>query len=144
MVHGSTSIAPAVWALLALAVGCGPRQRFESVSGTVVFTDGRPVAGGVVEFDPVDASGRPARSAIGPDGRFSLKSGAVAGAMAGRYRVAVVQVLLDAGAAPRHGHTRVHQRFGRFETSGIIVEVAAGVPNEPQIVVEPLPSAPER
>jgi hypothetical protein len=103
-----------------------------------MFSNGRPVAGGVVEFDPLDAEGRPARGAIGPDGSFTLKSGSAVGARAGRYRVAVVHVLRDAGSTPRHGHERVHPRFSRFDTSGIVTEVAAGAMNAPRIVVEPV------
>jgi hypothetical protein len=120
---------------------CRRAERFEAVAGTVIFADGQPVSGGVVEFDPLDPAGRPARGAIGPTGGFTLKSGATTGARPGRYRVAVVHVLIDSGAGHRHGHRRVHPRFSRFDTSNITVEVLADTTNAPRIVVESLESA---
>jgi hypothetical protein len=120
------------------APACRRAERFEAVAGTVVFADGQPVSGGVVEFDPLDPAGRPARGAIGSTGGFTLKSGATTGALPGRYRVAVVHVLIDSGAGHRHNHRRVHPRFSRFDTSKITLDVVAGETNAPQIVVESL------
>lgn len=136
----------AVWAVFWLAaIGCGARDRLEPVAGEVVFADGRPVVGGVVEFDPVAGPGRPARAAIGPDGRFSLRSGAAVGARPGRYRVAVVGVAGDPALAPHH-HDRpaVHPRYASARGSGLVAEVVAGGPNRPRIVVEPASAASPR
>lgn len=126
--------------LLLPVAACQRSERLEPVVGTVVFSDGQPVSGGVVEFDPLETGGRPARGAIGPAGAFTLTSGAKTGARAGRYRVAVVHVLVDSGSGHGHGHRRVHQKFGRFATSGIVTEVTTGRTNAPRIVVEPAAS----
>jgi hypothetical protein len=126
--------------LLLSVAACQRNERLEPVAGTVVFSDGQPVSGGVVEFDPLETGGRPARGAIGPDGAFTLKSGAMTGARAGRYRVAVVHVLVESGGRHGHAHRRVHPKFGRFATSGIVTEVTTGRTNAPRIVVEPAAS----
>lgn len=139
MHHPSLGRRRCVWAaaMLVATAGCGGSDRLEIVSGTVVFADGRAVTGGVVEFDPVAENGRPARAAIGTDGRFMLRSGAASGARSGRYRVAVVHHVADPGIAAHRGHhPRVHPRFGRFETSGLVEDVVAGRPNSLRIVVE--------
>jgi|688.fasta_scaffold125285_3 hypothetical protein len=141
----------ALWAItlsaaaVIFAVGCGSGERLEQVSGLVVFADGRPVAGGVVEFKPIAATGRGARGAIGPDGRFELKSGAANGAQAGRYHVAVVQ------GTPAMSHTRdhaplprIHPRYSRFDTSGLMEDVKCGTPTSSVIVVEQTRAAAER
>ena len=135
--------AAAVIAAVAVA-GCGRSDRLEIVSGEIVFTDGHSVVGGVVEFDPVEKDGRPARAAIGADGRFSLRSGSAVGARPGRYRVAVVQMNDPAVAAHHHDRPRVHPRFGRFDTSGLVESVTAGRANNLRIVVEPLAPSPAR
>jgi len=135
-----------VWAAtLIFTAGCGSGERLEPVSGFVRFADGRPVAGGVVEFKPVAATGRPARGAIGPDGRFELKSGSAPGARAGRYQVAVVQ------ASPPTTHTRdhaplpqIHTRYARFETSGLVEDVKSGTTTSALIMVEQARAAAER
>ncbi len=135
----SFPLAACTLGLLVAASGCGGRDRLEIVVGEVVFPDGRAVAGGVVEFDPDGPGGRPARAAIGSDGRFALRSGAAAGAKAGQYRVAVVQLDGDPAITAHHHHRpRVHPKFGRFETSGLVEEIVAGGRNAPRIVVEPL------
>jgi hypothetical protein len=122
-------------AVLGATVGCGRRRRLEAVTGQVVFTDGQPVAGGVVEFLP-DGDGRAARGAIGHDGRFTLKTGPSVGAQAGRYRVAVVHVLALADGAAGHGHRRVHARFARVATSDLTAEVISNRPNVQRIIVD--------
>ncbi len=124
-----------VAAVLGAAFGCGRRRRLEAVTGQVVFTDGQPVAGGVVEFLP-DGDGRTARGAIGRDGRFTLKTGPSVGAQAGRYRVAVVHVLALADGVAGHAHRRVQARFARVATSGLTAEVFSNRPNVQHIIVE--------
>lgn len=132
-------------ATLSFTVGCGSTDRLEPVSGVVMFADGRPVAGGVVEFKPIASTGRAARGAIGPDGRFELKSGSAPGARAGRYQVAVVQ------ASPTTTHTRVHAplprihaRYARFETSGLFQDVKSGTTTSSLFVVDQVRAAAER
>lgn len=67
-----------------VAAGCGQSGR---VSG-VVTLDGAPLTTGVITFNPA-ASGASAYGAIGPEGRYELKTGASAGLPPGEYVVTV-------------------------------------------------------
>lgn len=67
-----------------MAAGCGKPGR---VSG-VVTLDGAPLTTGVITFSPA-ASGASAYGAIGPGGRYELKTGASAGLAPGDYVVTV-------------------------------------------------------
>jgi len=67
-----------------VAAGCGQPG---AVSGRVTL-DGSPLATGVITFNP-SASGPSAYGAIGPDGRYELRTGAAAGLAAGDYVVTV-------------------------------------------------------
>src|SRR5262245_59555003 len=73
--------------LLALS-GCG--QRMRSVEGIVVFSDGKPLKGGMVIFDPVNPQGQKVspRGDIGEDGRFQMSTFTAGdGVHEGQYRV---------------------------------------------------------
>ncbi len=83
----------AVLLLLGLS-GCGNRMR--SVEGQVVFTDGKPLTGGLVIFDPVESGQRStaARGEIGPDGKFRMGTLAASdGVLEGTYRVTIAPPL---------------------------------------------------
>lgn len=73
-----------------LVAGCGQPG---AVSGLVTL-DGEPLTTGVITFTP-SASGPSAYGAIGPDGRYELRTGGAAGLAAGEYVVTVA-----ANAAP--------------------------------------------
>lgn len=107
--------------------GCNSRSEPEAypVSGRVTV-EGSPLTQGTIRFVP--ASGRPATSAIGPDGSFNLglpRVGGVGideGIPPGAYRVTVAaSEVIDAEAeevrwlAPR--------RYADFRTSGLEVNV---------------------
>lgn len=126
MIHHA--ICRKVWriSLLCVLAGCEPAPRLEPVQGVVVFEDGGPVGGGIVEFSPRAGVGAGARGRIGPDGRFRLTTGGRAGAVAGAYRVVVIQVGEPTTAHGPHAHPAVDPRFCRIETSGLEVRVEPG------------------
>lgn len=74
--------------------GCGKGMR--TVEGQVVFTDGKPLSGGLVIFDRVEPA-QPsvaARGEIGPDGKFSMCTLAPGdGVLDGTYRVTIAPPL---------------------------------------------------
>lgn len=76
-----------------LVAGCGQPG---AVSGLVTL-DGKPLTTGVITFTPA-GSGASAYGAIGPDGRYELRTGGAAGLAAGEY---VVTVAANAAAPDR-------------------------------------------
>lgn len=120
-------------------LGCGGREPdVYPVTGRVVFRDGRPAAGAIVEFVP--AAGPGARAKTGTDGTFALTTGTRKGAVAGTHKVAVVQLAVADGAMSHvkshHAAMVVHPKYAAFQTSGLTRDVARG-PNEFTIEVEP-------
>lgn len=107
----------------AVLAGCGggPLPTYEA-GGTVTFPDGKPLSGGWVEFQPVEAPlSVGARGEIQPDGTFRLgtfESGD--GAIEGEHRALVVPPLpegdRDETPTPRW---IIDPRFFRVETSGL-------------------------
>jgi hypothetical protein len=126
-------------ALLLAAAGCSPGPALSPVTGRVVYADGAPLNSGVVEFAPEDG-GPVARGMIRPDGTFRLGTRNRDGAMPGRHKVAVVQTVVVDGsaAAARHKHKgrRLHDRYRRFDTSGIERTVEPGNSHDFRIEVE--------
>jgi len=122
---------------LATLFGCEFSPVTYPVSGKVVFVDDRPVTSGVIEFEPVDG-GPPARGKIESDGRFSLTTGTRSGAVAGKHRIAIVQVGASGPVIPGHKHKgiTVDKRYARFESSGLTQTVKTGEPNEFTIEVD--------
>jgi hypothetical protein len=121
--------------LLGFIAGCGPSGPvLVPVSGTVTFPDGRAVPGGVIEFVPT--GGESARSAIGDDGTFSLKTGERDGIAPGNYRVVVVQRIPT--VAHKHAgkpSSSVHPKHARADSSGLERSITAADP-QLKIVVE--------
>src|SRR5579883_2428167 len=111
-------------AVVSLSPGCGPSgPATYPATGKVIFRDGRPLPAGVIEFASVDG-GPSARARIEPDGRFTLATGDRPGAVAGRHRVAVVQMAVADGAPMSHARLKhrglsVPPKYARFETSGL-------------------------
>src|SRR5687768_11954197 len=107
--------------LAVLTLGCNNGPRTYPVSGTVVFSNGKPATFGIIEFTPVD-SGPGARAAIAADGSFTLKTGDHDGAVAGKHRIAIIQLFARDGVDPKarhhmHASRLVHAKHARFETS---------------------------
>jgi hypothetical protein len=83
--------------VLALAAGCGPPATLPKtypVRGKVVYKDGQPMDGGLVEFHSTRDPLVRATAEIGPDGRFTLATPTerrpVPGAPDGDYSVTVL------------------------------------------------------
>jgi hypothetical protein len=115
----------AVLMLTALA-GCGSRLR--PVEGQVVFTDGKPLPGGMVIFEQVTSSGPrvAARGDIGPDGTFRLSTYAQDdGVPEGNYRVAVAPPL-PADVRQLSGARMFPEKYENPETSGLQFQVTSG------------------
>ena len=115
-------------------VGCGPRHPATvPVQGKVLFSHGKPVRMGVVEFYCPEKK-LTARGTISRDGTFWLGTFAEAdGAVPGSYQAIVVQVL-DHGAwgdlRIEHDHGGlVDRKFADFATSGLHYTVDANQDN---------------
>jgi hypothetical protein len=131
----NVSLAVALTALMGLAcTRTGPDRLLYPVQGQVLL-DGKPLAGALLVFHPIAATGpeeaRPYAQS-GADGRFSV----VGGAPAGEYRVAVrdarggeEETRSDAGGALRGRAVRPPARYGDPTTSGLRVRVAES-PND--------------
>jgi hypothetical protein len=75
--------------LSACLAGCGGSAPVYPVKGKVVLSDGRPLAGGAIQFIP-KPGGMLAYGQIKPDGTFSLRSlDHREGAQAGEYKVRI-------------------------------------------------------
>src|SRR5688572_20071961 len=90
------------WAAVCLmlaAAGCiaqpaGEQLTTHAVSGVVVAKDGRPIAGGAIQFHGVEDPSLASIGEISPDGKFVLRTNLadgtkLPGAVAGNYRVTV-------------------------------------------------------
>jgi hypothetical protein len=109
--------AAAALALLLTGPGCGGEAdaKRAAVQGQV-FYKGRPLAGGTIVFAPDPghgARGPLAWGQIGPDGRYTLRTGDEPGAVVGWHRVTV--------AAP--GPAALPARYSDPERSGQVHEV---------------------
>ena len=88
----------AVLAVL-VAVGCGgPRgPATYPAKGKVVYADGQPMTGGVVQFQPEKDAGASILADVGKDGTFSLYTlfdgKKTTGAVAGSYRILAIPPL---------------------------------------------------
>lgn len=106
-----------------LAAGCGRGETgLVSVSGRVYYRQ-RPLAGGTIVFTPDPqrgGRGPQAMARIGPDGRYHLKTGDRAGAIAGWHRITVAPA--RAGELP--------SRYRDPELSGQRFEVIPSGPAE--------------
>lgn len=121
--------------------GCGSADPPTwAVSGQVNFSDGSPVSFGVIEFAPI-AGGPVARGQIDPAGHFVLATGARTGAVAGRHRIAIIQVVMNDGAPadfrPKHVLRLVHSRYNSFGTANLEWEVEPHDNNVRVIEVDP-------
>lgn len=91
--------------LLVCLVGCGGRPYAVAPVAGRVSLDGEPLAGGVVNFQPIAAKnttspGPGATGRLGPDGRFALELlDGSPGAVVGEHRVRIYSVAGEGPAA---------------------------------------------
>jgi hypothetical protein len=96
------AFSPNRWTALCVALavaGCSARPQGEqltthAVSGVVLAKDGKPVAGGAIQFHGVDDPNLASIGEISSEGKFTLRTNLadgtkVEGAVAGNYRVTV-------------------------------------------------------
>ena len=122
-----------------ITTGCGKDDRLATytVTGKVVFSDGAPLEGGTIIFESIDR-GLGARGVIELDGTFHLGTYETDdGAVAGRYRVAIVpdppmNVDPDEVKLP----PVIDSRYADMDASGLEYEVRADGPNEFHIQVD--------
>lgn len=119
-----------VLCLLTLA-GCSDGLPTHKVTGTVSYTDGKPLPGGTIEFRSLGHDGLNAKGVIAPNGSFEMttfESGD--GAVAGEHQVMIAPLPRpDADGGPRLQNT-IDPRFLSFRKSGITVTVSGTEPND--------------
>lgn len=122
---------PTAAACCLLLAGCG--SDLGQVSGTVTL-NGEPLRGGngvraTVVFQPLAAGGVPAVGNVGPEGEYSLFSGAKEGVVPGEYAVTCTASQKVAGrdptAAPT-GRRITDPKYGNPQTSGLQFTVQPG------------------
>jgi hypothetical protein len=136
----STMRTQALWrcgmvAACLLAAGCGRRITLVPAEGRVTL-DGKPLEFGAVMVQP--AAGPAAQGKINSDGTFRLGTfkpddGAIPGPAT--VRVMCRKDITQPGGERAYGPSLVPDRYTRFDTSGLAVEITAGMkPLEIQMI----------
>jgi hypothetical protein len=124
----------------ALVAGCGPtRPETAQVGGRVTYR-GKPVVAGQIMFYPEE--GRPAASAIAPDGTYRLGTfSATDGATPGHHRVTIQAIRFKTLQRPKTLDEEAHsgdvivrtapewlvpEKYFRLETTPLTAEVKRG------------------
>jgi hypothetical protein len=119
--------------------GCGDgSQPTYRAGGRVTFPDGKPLAGGRVEFAPVQSNlGPAARGQIQPDGSFQLSTYRPNdGAVEGEHVALVVPPLPEGGLeGMKILPMPIDSRFTQFDTSGLKCTVSCD-PAKNQFVLQ--------
>lgn len=123
--------------------GCEPAQtKTYPVTGQVVFSDGKPVMLGTVEFLSPDEKLN-ATGTIRPDGSFVVGTFTDSdGACEGEHSVIVTQMIISDGLQKHqqdHGRP-VHPLYGNYVTSPLKVKVEPLPSNTVKLIVEPAPA----
>ena len=123
-------------------VGCGNgRLATYPVEGRVTFPDGKPLHGGIIEFQPAgEQKGRiSARGQIQPNGSFRMSTFEQAdGVIAGQHRVLIIPPLPPGRIDPmKLPEPVIHKRYERYDTSGLQFTVTPDGPNKFDITVDP-------
>jgi hypothetical protein len=116
-----------------LLAGCGSGKKLQTydVTGTVMFPNGKPVAGGIVTFrsydQKVSASGIIEEDGTCRMGTFQPGDGAVAG----RHGVAIAAPAIqrDDSDPPGGSEVRIARKFSSPGTSGLEFTVTPGQSN---------------
>lgn len=114
-------------ALCLVAAGCGRRITLVPAEGRVTL-DGKPVQFGAVMVQP--AAGPAAQGKINGDGTFRLGTfkpddGAIPGTAT--VRVMCRKDVTQPGGEKAYGPSLIPDRYTRFDTSGLTVEIKAGM-----------------
>jgi hypothetical protein len=112
----------AAMVLASTSVGCGGRKLpTYPARGKVVFADGTPLAGGTVEFCPVESEKAvTARGQIQLDGSFGLGTFQLDdGAIEGEHRVLVCPAPPKRFGLASDPKLALDLRFTQFDTSGL-------------------------
>jgi hypothetical protein len=117
----------AVVLALILLASCGGRRTYP-VEGQVVFTDGVPLSGGFVQFEPKDPEAPPvtARGEIQENGTFRLstfKEGD--GALEGEHRALITPPLSGGDFERGNVPDVIHPKYKRLDTSGLEFKVTS-------------------
>lgn len=122
--------------LLALAVaGCGRSGELAPVAGRVYYR-GRPLTGGTIVFTPdPERGGRGplACAEIDAEGRYNLRTGQAAGAVAGWHRVTIAP---PSPTDPNAVAAELPRKYSDPEQSGLLREVKAGRVSEQDFYLE--------
>lgn len=115
-------------AVCLIATACGRRVTLVPAEGRVTL-DGRPLDRGAVMVQP--RAGPAAQARINADGSFRLgtfkpEDGAIPGPAT--VRVVCRKDVSQPGEEKAYGPSLVPERYGSFETSGLTVEIKAGMP----------------
>lgn len=116
-----------VVAMCLVATGCGRRITLVPAEGRVTL-DGKPIEFGSVMVQP--AAGPAAQGKINGDGTFRLGTfkpddGAIPGTAT--VRVMCRKDVTQPGGEKAYGPSVIPDRYTRFDTSGITVEIKAGM-----------------
>lgn len=118
-------------------LGCG-KQNDAAVDGAVSYA-GNPLTSGAVTFHPTTPGPPLAIGELQGDGKFTLRTGEVAGLQPGEYRVTVVATGPMPEATPADPmplpKLLVPARYGDVETSGLKYTITRGT-NKIDIVLD--------
>jgi len=123
-----------------VATGCGRRIVLVPAEGRVTL-DGKPVEFGAVMVQP--KAGPAAQAKINSDGTFRLGTlkpddGAIPGPAT--VRVICRKDITQPGGEQAYGPSLIPERYTRFDTSGLSVEIKAGMqPLEISLTKQPVP-----
>ena len=126
--------------LLPTLIGCGGNPKTCPVSGTVEYSDGKPVTSGTIEFEtigrkpPVTATGEISESGTFVLGTFRADDGV----LPGKHRAVVVSDFEIGTTEERPGlipKRTVHSRYRDFDTSELEFDISSET-NSIKVVVD--------
>ncbi len=125
--------------LVAVCVGCNGGRL--PVTGFVKYPDGSPVPGGtIIAESEVEGKLVSVQGNIEPDGKFELGGAAAGdGALPGSYRAMIMPVALGDSEMAEGKLPTVGGKYSKFESSGIVFEVAPGMSPLAITVDKPVP-----
>jgi hypothetical protein len=113
---------------LAALTGCGGAGGTYPVRGKVVYADGAPVSGGVINFEPAGAEGEPATGIVNQDGTYEARTtDKLAGAKPGKYRVSITPPEVESeGENSKAPPLPFDRKYLSAESSGLTADVRPG------------------